>query len=109
MSFADKVRNVVRSIPKGEVLTYGEVASIAGSRRAARAVGDIMRRNYDPTVPCHRVVKVDGSIGSYNRGGEDKKRSLLVGEGIIVVAGRWRCRDGGKRRKAGAPHKKANR
>ncbi len=80
-SFADRVRDVVRAIPKGEVLTYGEVAKRAGSAGAARAVGTIMANNYDPTVPCHRVIRNDGTIGNYNRGGSEAKRKLLLKEG----------------------------
>lgn len=58
-TFADRVRDVVRNIPRGEVLTYAEVAAAAGSPGAARAVGNIMKGNHDPEVPCHRVVRSD--------------------------------------------------
>ncbi len=81
--FADKVRQVVRNIPKGEVMTYGAVAAMAGYPGAARAVGAVMKDNYDSTVPCHRVIRSDGSVGEYNRGGSDAKRALLVKEGAI--------------------------
>ncbi len=64
-------------------MTYGTVARLAGSSGAARAVGTIMAANYDPTVPCHRVVRSDGKIGAYNRGGEKAKRALLIKEGAI--------------------------
>lgn len=80
--FADKVRAVVRGIKKGTVLSYGEVAKLAGSPLASRAVGSIMKNNYDKTVPCHRVVRADGVIGEYNRGGTEKKKSLLKKEGL---------------------------
>lgn len=80
-SFADIVRDIVRSIPKGEVLTYGQVAQRAGSLGAARAVGTIMANNYDKTVPCHRVIRSDGKIGNYNRGGSEAKIKLLKKEG----------------------------
>lgn len=82
-SFADAVRAVVRQIPKGQTATYGTVAAMAGRPGAARAVGTIMKNNYDPTVPCHRVVKSNG-IGQYNRGGEAQKRALLQAEGVDV-------------------------
>ena len=82
-TFADKVRNVVRKIPKGKTMTYKEEATRAGNPRAARAVGAVMRTNYDPTIPCHRVVKSDGSFGSYNRGGTLKKRAMLKAEGAL--------------------------
>lgn len=83
-SFADIVRDVVRDIPKGQALTYGEVAKRAGSAGAARAVGTIMSHNYDPTVPCHRVISNDGKIGNYNRGGSEVKRKLLEKEGYKI-------------------------
>ncbi len=81
-SFADYVRDAVRQIPKGQTRTYGEVARVIGHPGAARAVGTIMKNNYDPSVPCHRVIKSDGTIGDYNRGGSAKKRSLLKAEGV---------------------------
>ena len=79
-TFTEKVRDVVRKIPKGRSMTYKEVAAKAGNPKAARAVGSIMRSNYDRDIPCHRVVRSDGSLGSYNRGGEAKKRTLLRAE-----------------------------
>lgn len=81
--FAEKVRAIVKKIPKGKTMTYGTVARLAGSPGAARAVGSIMAANYDPTVPCHRVIRSDGKIGEYNRGGPKAKRALLVKEGAI--------------------------
>jgi O-6-methylguanine DNA methyltransferase len=83
-TFADKVRDVVRAIPKGRTMTYKEVAAKAGNPKAARAVGAVMRGNYDESIPCHRVVKSDGSFGSYNRGGTMRKRALLKEEGALV-------------------------
>lgn len=82
-SFADHVRQIVRDIPEGQTLTYGEVAAYAGHPGAARAVGSIMKHNYDPTVPCHRVVRADGKLGDYNRGGTERKRELLTKEGAL--------------------------
>ena len=82
-TFSEKVRVIVSKIPKGKTMTYVEVARRAGAPRAARAVGSIMHRNYDPTIPCHRVIKSDGSLGDYNRGGAKQKRSLLIKEGAI--------------------------
>lgn len=83
-AFADKVRAIVRKIPKGKAMTYGEVAKAAGFPGAARAVGGMMKNNYDPTVPCHRVVRADGKIGDYNRGGMFRKVQLLQEEGYLT-------------------------
>ncbi len=57
-------------------MSYGEVAHRAGSPGAARAVGNIMRKNHDPRVPCHRVIKSDGSLGGYNHGVAAKIKAL---------------------------------
>jgi len=81
--FKERVLKVVRNISKGKVLTYGEVAKCAGNVGAARAVGTIMSQNYNKAVACHRVIRSDGKIGNYNRGGEAKKRVLLKKEGYI--------------------------
>jgi len=75
MNFAEKVREVVRTIPKGSVMTYGEVAKCAGNEKAARAVGKIMNQNYNNEIPCHRVVGKK-TLGGYNRGVEEKKKRL---------------------------------
>lgn len=83
--FDERVRDVVRSIPKGKFMTYGEVAARAGAPGAARAVGSIMKNNYDPTVPCHRVIRSDGTVGQYNRGGPDAKRARLIQEGAPIT------------------------
>lgn len=66
-------------------MTYRQVAEAAGSPRAARAVGSIMKQNYNPNIPCHRVVKSDGSLGEYNRGADEKRRKLEQ-EGAIAEA-----------------------
>lgn len=79
-SFARKVYAIVANIPKGKTMTYGEVARKAGNPRAARAVGMIMSKNYDPKIPCHRVVRKDGKMGGYNRGGPSRKAELLLEE-----------------------------
>lgn len=76
VSFRDNVFSVVRTIPRGKVLTYGEVARRAGRPRAYRAVGNILRSNFDPAIPCHRVVRSDGTLGGYNRGAAQKKKRL---------------------------------
>ena len=71
--FTERVLNIVSSIKKGKTMTYKEVATRAGSPGAARAVGSIMKANYRPNVPCHRVIRSDGVIGEYNRGGPSEK------------------------------------
>lgn len=80
LSFADRARAVVAKIPKGETLSYGEVARRAGNPKAARAVGAAMSKNFDPQIPCHRVVRADGAPGGYNRGGPSAKRRILARE-----------------------------
>ena len=81
-TFTDKVKSVVKKIPKGKVMTYKEVAAKAGNPKAFRAVANIMAANYDPEVPCHRVIRSDGGLGGYNRGGIDAKRAILQAEGV---------------------------
>jgi methylated-DNA-[protein]-cysteine S-methyltransferase len=76
MSFTEKVYEVVKKIPKGKVLTYKQVAEKAGNPKAYRAVGNILNKNYDPKIPCHRVIKSDGTFGGYNRGMQNKLKIL---------------------------------
>lgn len=82
--FSDAVRRVVAGIPRGNTMTYAQVARTAGYPRAARAVGSLLSKNFDPNIPCHRVIRSDGRIGNYNRGGERAKRALLKREGAIA-------------------------
>lgn len=82
-AFSEKVKALVRQIPKGSVLSYKQVAQKAGNPLAARAVATIMAQNYDETVPCHRVIRSDGSLGGYNRGGIVVKKQLLTIEGAL--------------------------
>ncbi|OGY79387.1 MAG: hypothetical protein A3B74_00920 [Candidatus Kerfeldbacteria bacterium RIFCSPHIGHO2_02_FULL_42_14] len=81
-NFSEYVLRVVQSIPKGQVLTYKEVARRAGRPKAFRAVGNILHKNRDPRVPCHRVIRSDGICGGYNRGKHVKLRRLQK-EGIV--------------------------
>jgi O-6-methylguanine DNA methyltransferase len=80
--FKTKVIAVVKKIPKGKVLTYGQVAKLAGHPGAARAVGTIMANNDDQSIPCHRVIKSDGTVGGYN-GLRGEKEALLKAEGAL--------------------------
>ena len=92
--FTKKVLEIVAKIPRGELMTYQQVAKLAGSPKAYRAVGSILNRNYrekewqlpfdemEP-VPCHRVIRSDGYIGGYARGGQDKAKILML-EGHVV-------------------------
>ena len=87
--FKRRVLHAVRRIPPGRVATYGDVAAMAGSPRAHRAVGNIMRETRDASVPCHRVIAAGGKLGGYGRD-LFAKRALLLDEGVIVSAGRVR-------------------
>ena len=78
--FTKKVRDIVRAIPRGKVMTYKEVARKAGNINSARAVGMIMSKNFDPKIPCHRVIRSDGKMGGYNRGGIKAKLAILKKE-----------------------------
>jgi O-6-methylguanine DNA methyltransferase len=88
-NFTARVLSVVKTIPRGRVATYGDVATMAGRPRAARAVGNIMRDCARPDVPCHRVVAAGGRLGGYG-GREDVKRALLIAEGVPVHGARVR-------------------
>ncbi len=92
--FTQKVLKIVSQIPKGQVLTYKQVAQKAGSPRAWRAVGNILNRNYrerkwqlplteTKPIPCHRVIRSDGQIGGYAKGQEAKEK-LLKKEGVKI-------------------------
>lgn len=84
--FAEKVYAATNKIPKGKVATYGQIARLAGSPRAARAVGMLMSKNTDTKkVPCHRVVASDGSLTGYAFGGTEAKRKKLVAEGVALT------------------------
>jgi len=80
-SIKENVFAVVKNIPQGRTLTYKQVAKLIGRPNAYRAVGNILHANYDPAIPCHRVIRSDGKTGGYNRGAE-KKKELLAEETI---------------------------
>jgi O-6-methylguanine DNA methyltransferase len=87
--FQRRVLSAVRRIPPGRVATYGDIAALAGSARAARAVGTMMRQCRDPRVPCHRVIGAGGGLGGYG-GNLQVKRELLRAEGLDVGVTRVR-------------------
>lgn len=83
-SFRERVYEVTRLIPLGAVATYGQIAQLAGSPRASRAVGMCMKQNPNaPITPCHRVVASDGKLTGYSAGeGIKSKREMLIAEGV---------------------------
>ena len=84
-SFKENVLEIVKKIPEGKVMTYSQVAAKAGNKNASRAVGNIMAANQDKSVPCHRVVKSDGSIGMYNGLRGKSKEEILKKEGVLFT------------------------
>ncbi|EPA9111763.1 MAG: MGMT family protein [Serratia liquefaciens] len=85
-SFSQRVFHIVAAIPYGKVTTYGEVARLAGSPRAARQVGGVLRRLPEgSSLPWHRVINRHGKISQQ---GEDfqRQRQALLGEGIVFGA-----------------------
>ena len=74
--FQKKVYQVVKKIAPGKTMTYKEVAEAVGSPQAWRAVGNVLNKNSDPEIPCHRVIRADGKIGGYNKG--VKKKILIL-------------------------------
>jgi len=81
-TFKTRVHQIVAKIPVGQVLTYKQVAELAGSPKAARAVGNILNKNRNPLVPCHRVIRSDGQIGGFAFG-TSKKKEILLKEGYL--------------------------
>ncbi|MBU0540631.1 MGMT family protein [Patescibacteria group bacterium] len=75
-AFSKRVFDIVSKIPKGSVMTYKQVATAAGNPKACRAVVNILNSNSDPRIPCHRVIRSDGTPGGYNRGTAQKQRLL---------------------------------
>lgn len=85
-TFKERVYKLVADIPKGKVATYGQIAKLAGSPGAARAVGSCMKNNKDTKkVPCHRVVASNGHLTGYSMGqGVSTKKTILKKEGVII-------------------------
>ena len=84
--FQLKVWKYIKNIPKGKIVTYLEVAKAINNPKAARAVANAIGKNpCAPKIPCHRVVRSDGSLGGYSgRGGIKMKKKLLKSEGILL-------------------------
>ncbi len=86
ISFREKIYSLAKKIPKGKVATYGQLAKLAGSPRASRAVGMCMKQNPDnKTIPCHRVVSSSGKLTGYAFGGVNVKKELLEKEGVKFI------------------------
>ena len=80
-----KIRKVVSKIPKGKVLTYGDVARIVGTKDA-RKIGWALYGNQDLAVPCQRVVKANGFLAeNYSLGGSNGQRKLLLADGVKFI------------------------
>jgi len=89
MKFSEAVYEIVKRIPKGRVSTYSEVAKAIGKPKAFRAVGQVLKRNKNPDVPCHRVVMSSGCLGGFKgRKSSREKEILLKREGIRIRDGR---------------------
>lgn len=86
-SFKEKVYKIVSQIPKGKVVTYGQVSQMAGKKQFARAVGVYMKINPNtPAVPCHRVVSSKGELTGYSGiGGIKMKKLMLLNEGVLFT------------------------
>lgn len=89
-TFRDRVYSIAKQIPKGKVVTYGQLAKLAGSPRAARAVGMCMKTNPDmKIIPCHRVVASNGRLTGYSAGeGVPTKKQMLMKEGVLFLGDR---------------------
>lgn len=85
----EKIYEVVKQIPYGQVATYGQVAALAGNKRWARVVGYALHVNPDPDqIPCYRVVNKDGRVSdAFAFGGGNRQVELLKAEGVTVVDG----------------------
>ena len=82
-----QIYDIVKRVPAGYITTYGDVAAQTGNPRRSRIVGSAMALCDDDTVPCHRVIRKDGSIeGNFGLGGTSYKRFLLESEGIAFLA-----------------------
>lgn len=82
----EKVYAFLKTVPRGKVATYGQIAGFLGNRYLARVVGNILHKNPDPqNIPCHRVVNSKGQLSdAYAFGGREAQRKRLEQEGILL-------------------------
>ena len=85
-----RIYYIVKRIPYGCVATYGQIAELAGNRKLARVVGNVLHRNPDPdNIPCYRVVNAKGELAdNFAFGGAEAQKKLLEAEGVLVEDGR---------------------
>lgn len=81
-NFSDRVKAVVAGIPRGKVMTYGQIAGLCGNARAARIVGGIAHFG-DPNLPWQRVVNKNGGLASGYPGGRTEHKLILESEGVV--------------------------
>jgi methylated-DNA-[protein]-cysteine S-methyltransferase len=88
MNLDQQVYKKLTQVPQGKVTTYSELANAVGLKNGQRVIGQIMKKNpYPSIIPCHRVVKSDGTVGGYAYGG-DVKTNMLGKEGIKIQNGK---------------------
>ena len=87
--FFASVYEVLRTVPRGRVVTYGQIARALGAPRMARQVGYALHANPEPgIIPCHRVVNREGRLsGAFAFGGLQAQQKLLEAEGVEVIGG----------------------
>ena len=101
LSFNERCYKALKKVPKGKVTTYGALARAINSK-AYRAVGNAMNKNpYAPKVPCHRVIKSDGTIGGF-ASGTKKKIKMLKKEGVEIKKGKQKHKGSHRRKEEGA-------
>lgn len=84
MAFKEDVYSVCARIPKGKVSTYSQIARAISRPGSARAVGNALNKNRSEAVPCHRVIRSDGSVGGF-ASGTRMKAMMLRGEGVQIM------------------------
>ena len=88
MNLEQKVYKKLLEVPKGKITTYSELSKAVGIKNGQRFIGNVMKKNPFPSIiPCHRVVKSDGSIGGYAYG-EKVKTKMLTEEGVKIKNGK---------------------